>query len=140
MTSLRAERERSMTYNHTYDERGRAIEYDPRLAAQEAVVVLRRAADLIGAPGVWTQGAEARDARGEPVDPCDPAARFWCGWGGLQRAAGNRSGPAFAVSVRALLGALNDRPLSLYNDDDGRTALDVAQLMRATASRLEMVP
>ena len=54
-------------------------------AKADAAKVLRDVADTLSAPHSWTQGCDARDARGNPVGPAAPTAVRWCLMGALNR-------------------------------------------------------
>ena len=46
--------------------------------------VLIATADQLANPAAWSRRAGARDALGNRVDPCSPAAVSWCLWGALE--------------------------------------------------------
>ena len=99
------------------------------------LTALRNIRALLADPAHWTQGTNARDADGFPVDPIDDsAATAWCLQGAMYRG----SGGADTLSVRA---ALADQLSAFYcltnwNDTATRTHAEVLALIdRALAAQ-----
>lgn len=128
--------------------------YEPHYRAGE---VLARCGDVLQAhPERWTQGSGARDEHGRGCYPLDGKAASWCATGLIQHAAaavfpdfyeqaGKRAG-AFDGCVSALCAAMGEdiaekpyhkkyrETAAIYwNDEQGRTAVDVAALFEKAA-------
>jgi hypothetical protein len=97
--------------------------------------ILDRAADLVERPGGWTQDALARDADGIGCDSMAARAVCWCAIGAIECAAeDDADAAAAAVLVRdELVRTGRPRSLSRFNDALGRTAAEVAGLLRNAA-------
>lgn len=98
----------------------------------ELADVLDRAADLIAAPGTWTQGALAETKIGRRIGPTENNATCWCALGAIRKAGGYESdyNPA-ALSLGAYLFA----PIADWNDAPERTQEEVVAMLRAAALR-----
>jgi hypothetical protein len=96
--------------------------------------VLRRAAELVEQG--WTSGHSARDEQGQPCFYYDPRAVRWCMDGAVRLAAKTLGANAYS-SLRALwrtLGGLH----APWNDTPGRTADEVADVLRQAAEHAEV--
>lgn len=109
---------------------------------QEAIDVLESAAFVIRG-GFWTQGALARDKRGgETLSGADPKAACWCASGALLLAAKDLGvSPDSASFAEETADRFAERTSPhwnsvLFNDEPGRTASEVADLLDAAAQRL----
>ena len=51
-----------------------------------AHAILAAASQIIAFPSSWSQGARARDAAANPVDPLSPSAVSWCPAGAIELA------------------------------------------------------
>ena len=98
----------------------------------------------------WTQGADARDIEGKPVELNDPKACSWCMGGALDAAFGAMFGgggydaryAGYDLMLRthaAVMRRLTEKWLSVvdFNDDERRTQEEVVALLEATAALLE---
>ena len=90
--------------------------------------ILDRARDLIEQG--WSQGSDARDDAGSPVEPWSSAASSWSLLGALAVAADIVADPRAQVgSLRAALGGLaeliDDPSLESWNDAAARTPQEV---------------
>lgn len=85
--------------------------------------VLRKAREFLVRG--WCQGARARNANGEAVDPLHKSAVAWCIMGALDVALGKTQGPRDSDHLLLLLkdasGLDHSRPMSFYNDRKGTT-------------------
>ncbi len=61
--------------------------------------VLEAAAKLIEPEGAWTQGANARTAKGRPIGPVEAPASCWCAIGAIQFCAQGHSGRAWSIAT-----------------------------------------
>ena len=78
----------------------------------------------------WTRGAQARDAEGKSVDPMSGAARKWCLYGSLDRAAtdaGVHRNTFISEILESLKIVVGSEPAT-WNDRPERTQ---AEVMRA---------
>jgi len=115
---------------------------DLKLAAADA---LMRAAEVVETG--WTQCELARDASGMECKPSDSTAVCWCAEGALRRVfrgsadqdaysvAFSRLHDAAAAKLRAA-GRWHVAALAVWNDDEDRTADQVATMMRECAVAL----
>lgn len=99
--------------------------------------VLRAARERV-AEG-WTQGAMARDERGEETEPTESEAVCYCALGALESIdRGSRSVGAFVLRLalpRFVLGCAPDSMVANFNDDPATTQADVLALFdRAIAA------
>jgi hypothetical protein len=104
---------------------------------------LRAAVAAVLAQG-WTQGALARDAVGQEVEPDSPDAVCWCLIGAMQRGAGPTY-PNYAalrdtlrqdLGIRREFEALGEEvTLTRWNDTPGRTQAEVVALVRGQETR-----
>ena len=95
--------------------------------------VLRRAAEIVDQG--WTQGCEARDAFRNQVPFNDPAAVRWC-LGGAVNLAALEAGLKHSRPIFTALMKVDYSP-SMWNDAPGRTADEVAGLLRRAANHGE---
>lgn len=86
------------------------------------------AAELREHPERWTVGAMARDAKGRDVDARSDAAACWCVLGLIERDLDNLW--LRDVAVKSLGLAYH---AAEWNDADGRTAAEVADLLDRAA-------
>jgi len=102
--------------------------------------VLNRAADLIKAPGAWTQGTYARGKSGKPVETRRSAVCF-CLIGAIDYVEGYE--PGLEGNVRALDAVRDvipdDKSIAEFNDTPGRTQAEAVATLRAAALRSQTV-
>ena len=103
--------------------------------------VLIATADQLANPAAWSRRAGARDALGNRVDTCSPAAVAWCLWGALESQLGRIAyEPDRVVLTLAIEGHLLaiarytlDLPeldsLSQFSDDRSTTHDDIMELL-----------
>jgi hypothetical protein len=110
--------------------------------AQGAIAVLRGAHELLSSG--WCQGADARDARGQAVEPWNDRATEWSLLGALvaqTEPARLESGELTVGALRRAVGALAEvltaESLSEWNDDPDRDAADVADIVMRAISHLD---
>ena len=101
----------------------------------EAAKALRAAADTIDAPHAWTQGVRARNARGVPVGPLDPAAVRFCMIGALDLHMDRQPTAVSMLAHRAVAEQLDGVQISAYNDA-ARSGGQCAQMLRMAAHEL----
>lgn len=107
---------------------------DPRVRA-----VLLEAADIIEKPGAWIQGDYARIRHtGCSVQATDPRADCFCGVGALMHVAARRGWLGQGVLPAASLAAGDAAGAEFFsfNDADGRTAAEVAAVLRKAAGEV----
>lgn len=98
--------------------------------------ILERAADRLSKPDAWTQGALARDANGEKVEPESPAAVCWCLSGALMAEIPIAHGEDFCNAIDALERVLpGSRIVPLYNDRKSRRKSQVVAKLREAAAK-----
>jgi hypothetical protein len=107
--------------------------------------ILRGAAEMLAAPGAWTQGAWARDAAGRRLMPFEDAATCWCARGALWRcAADGRHGVSYMAAQYALARVVPGRntlsSIAIWQDAPGRTVEEVRAAMLEAAEHLERAP
>lgn len=90
------------------------------------------AAELRERPEVWTQGEMARNSTLDVVEPRDESAVCWCALGLLERDFDSMLQVSKVIDAFGL-----SRHTAEWNDDEGRTALDVADLFDRAAAALE---
>lgn len=95
--------------------------------------VLEKAADLISAPGAWTQGVFARTENGGIVSPSSPLAVCYCMRGALYRASGRNLSDSLA-SLNKALGFSSEKEMTRWNDDIARTQNEVVAALRSAAT------
>lgn len=100
--------------------------------------ILLAAADLLSKPGGWTQGALARNRKGEWVSESQKSAVCFCAMGALWRAARDEVGPTFShfdvdPASEALEAVIGDH-VADWNDELGRTADEVVTALRKAAA------
>ncbi|QEE37892.1 MULTISPECIES: hypothetical protein [unclassified Methylobacterium] len=110
--------------------------------------VLIATADQLANPAAWSRRAGARDALGNRVDPCSPAAVSWCLWGALEsqlgRIAYEPDRYALTLAIEGHLLAIArytlDLPeldsLSQFSDDRSTTHQDILELLDEAANSL----
>lgn len=100
--------------------------------------ILRKAADLIAAPGAWTQGAFGRDAAGMVRPIQFDSAECFCALGAIAKVTHHDPDSAWTAGIhvdarewaeRALGGAF----LVDWNDKEGRTQVEVVAALRKAA-------
>ena len=104
----------------------------------------REAARLVR--GGWTQGASARNVRGQTVSPEAPDACSWCATGALDAACGRlygslniyRVGIALEHVKRALAAQQWRRGIVVWNDTEGRTQAEVVALLEQAAATVHV--
>ena len=106
-------------------------------AKADAAKVLRDVADTLSAPHSWTQGCDARDARGNPVGPAAPTAVRWCLMGALNRHLMPHRLAAGILARSALAQATAPVQTASFNDG-ARRASEVVAVARAAAQSLEV--
>jgi len=111
----------------------------------DAVVLLRRARELIGSG--WTQGADARAADGTPLDPWSDEAIAWSLLGALvaalEEAEAQGQGlplTALALALDALAGFVDDDSLARWNDARERNSSQVESALAAAATEAQRSP
>jgi hypothetical protein len=93
--------------------------------------LLDRAAEILTAPGAWTQGELARDANGAPVlGPCYPEAVCFCLIGAVEAA--GASDLVEAATIEFLYDQLG--LVASWNDEPGRTQQEVVDRLRGAAA------
>jgi hypothetical protein len=106
----------------------------------EAARILRGVAELFATPGTWTQGAWARDSKGERLSRAlDDSATCWCLLGAVKRVRGPGMSPAedqAQAALRRTLRMSKGETLAGWNDAPGRSVDDVR---RATIQAAEML-
>jgi hypothetical protein len=92
----------------------------------------------------WCQGADARTARGTPVDPWDDDAEAWSLLGALvavleRRAAEFGEVPLdeLAATLYALADLIETDSLAAWNDDPSRSQRDVVRTLEDAEARFE---
>jgi hypothetical protein len=107
----------------------------------DAARILRGVAELFSTPGTWTQGAWARDAKGDRLARAlDETAVCWCLLGAVKRVRGPGMSPAEDQAQAALRRALRmskGETLAGWNDSPSRTVDDVRRLTIQAAEMLE---
>ncbi|MFM7009062.1 MAG: hypothetical protein ACKO0Z_06965 [Betaproteobacteria bacterium] len=93
----------------------------------ETVEILKRAREIIAAPGAWTKGKDAINEKGEGVNPKSPNACAFCSYGAVLREV--PLGEHFRV-IDILREALPKgyEMISLYNDHSITSHDDVLAL------------
>lgn len=95
---------------------------------------------LIADPSRRCCGAEARDAAGNPCDPCSPEARCWCVYGAMERAAAGDATLADETDAFLVGTAREELPelfsLAQLNDDSTTSHADVVALLGRARDRL----
>jgi len=87
-------------------------------------------------PETWTQGSNARDARGNPVVPVSVEARCWCFLGKavhLLRANEDSDNMPLCQEVVELASKSLGTNSLLWHDAPGRTVAEVVQMLRKAA-------
>lgn len=108
---------------------------------QNAARIIRKAAGYVRQG--WTQGANARDAKGRELPATDDEAVEWCASGALHRACEDE--PMNLKSVRSHLLVAVSRSIavsgfefiSAWNDNHMRTANQVAEELDKVAANLD---
>lgn len=95
--------------------------------------ILFKAADLIEPEGAWTQGALARGADGEPVEPEDRDATCWCISGALMRLSDGQ----FYELIKPVERVIGGRIIPAWNDTKGRTQAEVVAKLREAATKAQ---
>lgn len=92
-----------------------------------AVEMLTKARGLISQEEKWTQGAFARDHKGEAVNEYETGAVQFCALGALNRIEYDTRAedPAVSVAVKSLRAAISGRRLMTFNDDFQTAHADV---------------
>ena len=104
-----------------------------------AAEILRAAAELVERPGAWTQGELARCESGQADHFDAPSAACWCAMGAVFHVAQKSCIWDSTVDARAAL-LRQIQPIESiagWNDAPGRTAAEVACLMRRAAATLD---
>ena len=120
---------------------------------EEMAAWLRRAADKIEPEGAWTQGAPARNAKGEVVQFASPEATCWCLTGAIAVTSTHKwthwddpekwglfidhNHSAILEVTTVALKLLRQWSLAGYNDTPGRTQSEVVAALRAGADLAE---
>jgi hypothetical protein len=102
--------------------------------------VLDRAADLIEPEGKWTQGASARDAKGESIHPRGRQTPVcFCGFGAVVYLSKDEHGlveSAFRLLDKQCPGSKTSlRPFPEWQDQPNRTQAEVVAKLRSAALR-----
>lgn len=105
------------------------------MPADTVATILRRAAERIERPGAWCQGASALGPLGIRVHPRSSFARKWDAIGSVERETGGDV-HAFYEACRRVFDAAGRVPQG-WNDRPGRTAAEVAALLRRAADEAE---
>ena len=98
---------------------------------------LRRMRGLVARPGGWTQGANARNDRGEMVNYRNPQAVCWCLSGAAAAVSVDEghTGLGTLIEIRTTLGPCGS--VWIWNDTAERTQAEVVAAIDATIERLE---
>lgn len=99
--------------------------------------VLRNAADLLDAPGRWTQGNYAVNATGEGVDYDGDEACSFCVMGAIARVGKGHPFDVLRKVDNALRERTPDRRIALWNDDPKRKQSEVVALLRQVAEEID---
>jgi hypothetical protein len=83
----------------------------------------------------WTQGANARDARGRAVSDTAPDATCFCLVGGMNRVLKPDDGPDRYLELKDALTSCGVPDLVMFNDQRGRTKEDVLTLIESAIER-----
>jgi len=90
--------------------------------------------------GGWVQGVGARDGGGAVCQPEDPRAQRWCAAGAIRADARLRRGRHFVGqaerSLESFIRRLGWDNIAAWNDDEDRTAGEVADVLRRVAKEL----
>jgi hypothetical protein len=90
--------------------------------------------DILTDESRWTQGALARDERGEPCEPGDDRARRWCVLGALCRVAADDAAINAAIDAVGQAVGVHDYTLAIeeigeWNDCPSRTFDEVRHVI-----------
>lgn len=120
-----------------------------RVLHYTAARALDRAAALIEVPGQWTQHVDARNGDGEKVPPDHPTAACWCANGAISHVLRGmfvreldprRINATVNYACDAVCDSLPfpdvGTSLAVWNDDQTRTAAEVARGLRRGAQRI----
>jgi hypothetical protein len=122
----------------------RPTEQDTAIDAQGAIAILQGAHALIVSG--WCQGADALDAHGQAVEPWDEEATSWSLLGALvaqTEPARLETEDLTVAMLRRAVGALAEvlsaESLHEWNDDPGRSAQEVADILTRATSRFDVL-
>lgn len=124
----------------------------PTTASMTITGILLATYDQLANPAAWSRRAGARDALGNRVDTCSPAAVSWCLWGALESQLGKIAyEPDRIVLTLAVEGHLLaiarytlDLPeldsLNQFSDDRSTTHEDILELLDEAVLSLQPEP
>ena len=106
--------------------------YGSTISSRDVLVALIAVRASLTAKGTWTQGAEARDAEGRPVDPLSEGAVGFCIQGCVYRQ--TRCAPPLVHRCREALRRAAESRFGLsnlveFNDDAARTLDQILEVL-----------
>lgn len=95
--------------------------------------ILNRAADRLEKPGAWIQSNFSKDKDGKVTGPQAPDACQWCMYGAVYAEATTLE--EVETVVAAIKKTIGTSPISMWNDQNGRTQGEVVTALRKAAGK-----